>query len=82
MYLHLGDACVVPGEEVVGLFDLDHISAAPKTQEFLEKAEEAGRLTILGRRLPVSLVVTLRGSYLSPVSSQVLGKRLAEDRWE
>ena len=82
MYLHLGYSAVLPFEEIIGVFDLDQVSASRRTQEFLERAEEAGELIDLGRGLPVSLVVGDWANYLSPVSAATLGRRLGEERWE
>lgn len=82
MYLHLGDAAVIPFGRILGVFDLDNATYAQRTREFLARAEEAGRLVSLGQRLPVSLVVTDREVYLSPISSAALNKRLSENRWE
>lgn len=65
--------------KILGVFDLDHISASSRTREFLEKAEGAGRLRALGDNIPLSLVVTDEVCYLSPVSSVTLCKRLAEN---
>lgn len=78
----MGYGAVVRAEEVIGLFDLDGVSASRRTQTFLLQAEEDGELLDLSRGLPVSLVVTDFGCYLSPVSSATLGRRLAEDRLE
>ncbi len=82
MYLHLGHSTVLPFEEILGVFDLDGVSVSRRTQEFLERAEEAGELIDIGRGLPVSLVVSDWANYLSPVRSATLAKRMAEDRWE
>ena len=82
MYLHLGGGTVVPFDSVAGVFDLDNVTTAYKTREFLARAEGEGRLYTLGQRIPVSLVVTDRGSFLSPISSATLCRRLAENRWE
>ncbi len=82
MYLHLGYSAVLPFEEIIGVFDLDQVSASRRTQEFLERAEESGELIDLGRGLPVSLVVGDWANYLSPVSAATLGRRLGEERWE
>lgn len=82
MYLHIWDAVVVPYGDILGIFDLDNATYAKDTRDFLERAEEAGQLVTLGQRLPVSLVVTKRGTYLSPISSATLNKRLSENRWE
>ena len=82
MYLHLGHSAVVDFRDVVGVFDLDHVTAQRRTRDTLERLEEQERLHVLGHRLPVSLVVTDQGAYLSPVSPAVLGRRLAQERWE
>ncbi len=82
MYLDLGYATVLPFEEIIGVFNLDAVSASRRTQDFLERAEEAGELVDLGRGLPVSLVVTDWVNYLSPIGSATLCRRLAEERWE
>lgn len=82
MYLSIGDSVVVPYSTILGIFDLDNATYALRTREFLERAEAEGRLTALGQRLPVSLVVTDGGAYLSPISAATLNKRLGENRWE
>ena len=79
MYLHLGSGTVVPFDSLLGVFDLDNVTTAYKTREFLERAEERGEIHTLGQRIPVSLVVTDRGCFLSPISSASLCKKLAEN---
>ena len=82
MYLHLGQGTVVPFGNIIGVFDLDNATYQKKTRDTLEILEDQGRLYPLGERLPVSLVVTDEGAYLSPVSSAMLARRLAENKWE
>lgn len=82
MYLHLGDSVVVPYSAVLGVFDLDNATYSKRTRDFLERAEAEETLVTLGQRLPASLVVTDTAVYLSPISSQTLNRRLAENRWE
>lgn len=82
MYLHLGQGTVVPFEDIIGVFDLDNATYQKKTRDTLEVLEERGQLHPLGRRLPVSLVVTDRAAYLSPISPAMLCRRLGEERWE
>lgn len=55
MYLHLGQSVVVPYSQILGVFDLDNASWAYKTREYLERAEQAGRVVWLGDDLPRSL---------------------------
>ena len=82
MYLHLGQCTVVPFADVIGVFDLDNATYQKKTRDTLEILEDDGKLFPLGERLPVSLVVTDQGAYLSPVSSAKLARRLADNKWE
>ncbi len=82
MYLHLGYSTVLPFEEIIGVFDLDNVSASRRTQAFLRRAEEAGELIDIGRGLPASLVVSDWANYLSPVRAATLGRRLAENSLE
>lgn len=78
-YLFLGQGEVVRTEDILGIFDLDQVSASARTREFLEKNEGAGRVRVLGDNIPLSLVVTERTCILSPISSGTLCKRLAEN---
>lgn len=78
MYLDLGGGRVVPFRELVGIFDMDRVSRSPRTQSFLDAQERAGRVVSVGESLPLSLVVTREGCYLSPVSPQTLNRRLGE----
>ena len=80
MYLHLGQSTVVPYRDVVGIFDMDNASWAFKTREFLELAEEEGRVIWLCDDLPRSFVVTDNGSenwqvYITQLSAAALQGR-------
>lgn len=81
MYLHLGHSAVVPYDQVIGVFDLDNATYSKRTRDTLETAQRRGELHTLGQRLPLSLVVTDEGVYLSPVSAQTLCKRLGENKF-
>lgn len=85
MYLHLGQAVVVPEGEIIGIFDLDNASWSPRTRRFLEKAEREGRVVNAASDLPKSFVLRQKrdGSsavYLSQLSSATLKGR-AEGGW-
>ena len=58
MYLHLGQSVMVHHSDIIGIFDLDNASWAYKTREFLDRAEEEGRLISACDDLPRSFVVT------------------------
>ena len=85
MYLHLGQAVVLPEGEIIGIFDLDNASWSPRTRRFLEKAEREGRVVNAASDLPKSFVLRQKrdGSsavYLSQLSSATLKGR-AESGW-
>lgn len=81
MYLHLGNNISVPTDDIIGVFDLDNVSTARSTRDFLAVAEEEGMVIAVGQDLPKSLVVCCpRGSwqrvYLSPLAPATLLGRL------
>ena len=76
MYIHLGQTIVVREKEIIGLFDLDHITYNGRAAAFVNNAEKAGRLVPCTDDLPRSAVVTDRAVYLSPFSTATLERRL------
>ena len=64
MYLHLGQSVAVPHREILGIFDLDNASWAYKTREFLERAEQEGRVISVCDDLPRSFVLVGDGHSL------------------
>lgn len=80
MYLHLGQSVAVPHREILGIFDLDNASWAYKTREFLERAEQEGRVISVCDDLPRSFVLVgeEKGTatvYISQLSSAALLRR-------
>lgn len=85
MYLHLGQAVVVPEGEIIGIFDLDNASWSPRTRRFLEKAEREGRVVNAASDLPKSFVLRQKRDgtnvvYLSQLSPATLKGR-TEGGW-
>lgn len=85
MYLHLGQAVVVPEGEIVGIFDLDNASWSPRTRRFLERAEKEGRVVNAASDLPKSFVLRQKRDgtnvvYLSQLSPATLKGR-TEGGW-
>lgn len=85
MYLHLGQAVVVPEGDIIGIFDLDNASWSPRTRRFLEKAEKEGRVVNAASDLPKAFVLREKRDgtsavYLSQLSSATLKGR-AESGW-
>ena len=80
MYLHLGQSVVVPHKNILGIFDLDNSSWAYKTREFLEQAEQEGRVVSVSDDLPRSFVLVGEESgpptvYISQLSPAALLRR-------
>lgn len=85
MYLHLGQAVVVPEADIIGIFDLDNASWSHRTRQFLEKCEKEGRVVNAASDLPRSFVLRQRADgthtvYLSPLSPATLKSR-SEEGW-
>lgn len=85
MYLHLGQAVVVPEADIIGIFDLDNASWSHRTRQFLEKCEKEGRVINAASDLPRSFVLRQRADgtntvYLSQLSPATLKSR-AEGGW-
>ena len=80
MYLHLGQSVVVPHKNILGIFDLDNSSWAYKTRQFLERAEQEGRVVSVSDDLPRSFVLVGEESgpptvYISQLSPAALLRR-------
>ncbi len=87
MYLHLGQSVVVPYRDIIGIFDMDNASWAYKTREFLEYAEQEGRVISVCEDLPRSFVVTDNGSenwqvYITQLSAAALQGRAEKNGFE
>lgn len=77
MYLHLGNHISIPTDDIIGIFDIDNVTTARSTREYLKSAEDEGMVIAVGGDLPKSLVVCCpRGSwqrvYVSPLTPQTL----------
>jgi len=77
MYLHLGNAAVVPHRDILGIFDLDNATVSHITRDFLRQAQQSRQVRDAGGGydLPKSFVLTQGGVWLSPLGSATLQKR-------
>ncbi len=87
MFLHLGQSVLVPYSRILGIFDLDNSSWAYKTREFLERAEQEGRVISVSDDLPRSFVLVGRDKepplvYISQLSSAALVRRTEHPSFE
>ncbi|MBQ7792342.1 MAG: DUF370 domain-containing protein [Clostridia bacterium] len=79
MYLHIGNDFVLNEQDIIGVFDLDHISLSSSTMEYLKSLEQDNRLISISEELPKAFVLAVTGGveigYLSPLSSRTIQNR-------
>lgn len=76
MYLHLGNNCVIPEKDIIGIFDLDNTTVSKHTRNLLTRAEKEGRVVTVSPELPKSFVVCAdRTVYLCQISPSALAGR-------
>jgi len=76
MFLHLGSDVIVPKTDIVAIIDLQSVSQAVASKEFLQVAQDEGfvrRIAEEGKEK--AFVLTTEFVYLSPISSVTLFKR-------
>ncbi len=77
MYIHLGGDVSVTDDSVITVISLE--TASPSHTDltsFISGEDEENRLQYLTEDIPKSVVVTKERTYMSPMSSSVLRKRL------
>lgn len=86
MYLHLGQAAMVPEREIIGFFDLDNTTQSHLTRKFLERCEKEGRLESLTDDIPKTFALCgKRGDakiYFSQFSAATLRGRVENGSYE
>ena len=79
MYLSIGNDMAVRDKSIIGIFDLDNTTTAPRTRKFLEEAEKEGQVVPCDD-LPKSFLLTaeygLPRVYLTSLNVQTLERRL------
>ena len=79
MYLNIGNDMSVRDKHIIGIFDMDNTSTSKRTRQFLENAEQEGRVVPCDD-LPKSFILTaeygLDRIYLTSLSTSTLEKRL------
>ena len=81
MYLTIGGDLSVRERSVIGIFDLDTVSTARDSRDFLARAEKAGAVVAATDELPRSFVLTeeygLTRVWLTQPASRALARRVA-----
>ena len=80
MYLHLGKNTTVDSGDVVAILDMDNITIAKNSREFLRSAEERGIVRSVDGDIPKSVVVCESKDgevvYVTSISSKALAGRV------
>lgn len=83
MYVHIGDDMTVIDSSICSIINLDEVSPSNKDiNAFLKAEDESNRLEYLRGDIPKSLVLTTDKTYVSPISSSVLNKRLNSNKFD
>ena len=79
MYIHLGRDYVLNDRDIIGIFNLETTTIAPRGREFLNYAQKDGAVVSLSDELPQSYVLAdgavVDTVYLSELSSTALRRR-------
>ena len=54
MYLRISNDCIVPKEEIIGIFDMDNTTVSRQGRNFLPNAERSGAIINTADDLPRS----------------------------
>ncbi len=80
MYLHLGKNTTVDTDDIVAILDMDNLTIAKTSREFLKAAEEQGIVISVAEDIPKSVVVCHRNMqstvYITNISSKALSGRV------
>ncbi|MCQ2483014.1 MAG: DUF370 domain-containing protein [Clostridia bacterium] len=77
MYVHLGGEITVTSDSVVAVIDLENVSALQADfNKYIRAEDDSNRLEYISGDISKSLVITTNRTYVSPMSSGVLLKRL------
>lgn len=84
MYLHLGKNISVDTKDIIAILDLDNISIAKHSREFLKIAEEEGFVRSVTNDIPKSVVICETDNqsvvYITNISSRALAGRVKRRR--
>ncbi len=87
MYLHIGQSMMIPHNRILGIFDLDNTSWSHRTRQFLDAAEEEGRVISVCDDLPRSFLLCDTQwedsvIYLSHYTAKTLMRRMEQNSIE
>ena len=75
MFLHLGGDILISQEKIIAILDLETVMRNSASEKFLNNIINNGDIQNITTGKEKSLVVTVDGNYLSPISSTTLLKR-------
>ena len=79
MYLHLGKNTAVDTDDIIAILDMDNLTIAKNSREFLRRAEENGSVITVAEDVPKSVVLVRQDHvnkvYITNISSRALAGR-------
>ncbi len=79
MYLHLGSDILIKKDKVVAIIDLEIATVGKTNENFLDILKQNKKINYVSEPgKEKTLIITLNGYYLSPISSTTLFKRSSE----
>ena len=77
MYVHIGGEVTVPADTISVLINLETVLPSQKNvTDFINSEDENNRLQYLTDEIPRTVIVASDRTYLSPLSTGVLRKRI------
>ncbi|MBQ9994679.1 MAG: DUF370 domain-containing protein [Clostridia bacterium] len=79
-YFNIGGDKIIPGADIIGIFDIDNTTQSKHTRDFLNSVQQRGEVVVLAPDIPVSFVVTCPKDgtetvYLSQYAPRTLRQR-------
>ncbi len=88
MFIHIGGDISLLKKNIIAICDMDNTTISKWTRQFLQFAEEDGRVVNVSDELPRTFIVADNGRktsstvYISPISAATLLKRSEESGFE
>lgn len=80
MYLHIGKNTTVDTEDITAVLDMDNITVAKISRDFLKQAQRRGEVRSVAEDIPKSVIVCERDGvtcvYITNISSRAITGRI------
>ena len=76
MYVHVGNGKMINSKSMICILDMDVVTCAKDTVQWLSIAEKKGATMDIGKGLPKAVVVTNKTVYFVNIAVQTIKKRI------